>query len=83
MGREGVPLRSDTVGGYVAAIRIYRSRKARREVVPGAAAARLPIALKGMRREDGPAGARRLSRAFRAVHFSRLAATGLTAAQRG
>eukprot|EP00965_Chrysotila_dentata_P069600 2298980-Pleurochrysis_carterae.AAC.1 len=45
-------------------------------VVEAGAAALMPLAMKQMRGEDGPPGARKLSRAFRAVHFAQLAAAG-------
>eukprot|EP00965_Chrysotila_dentata_P058832 1952064-Pleurochrysis_carterae.AAC.1 len=60
--RQGETLKSDTIRTYADAIRIYRSREAGQEVVPWGAAALMPLALKRMRLEDGPAGERRLSR---------------------
>eukprot|EP00965_Chrysotila_dentata_P106202 3507283-Pleurochrysis_carterae.AAC.1 len=75
-GHLGEPIRAGTVQDYAAAIRIFRSREARQEVVPAGAAMLLPMALKRMREEDGPTGKRRLSRAFRASHFAKLAAAG-------
>eukprot|EP00965_Chrysotila_dentata_P039729 1320247-Pleurochrysis_carterae.AAC.1 len=51
-------------------------QKARHENVPKAAASWLPLALKSIHKADGPAGRRRLSRAFRAANFAKLAALG-------
>eukprot|EP00965_Chrysotila_dentata_P113165 3739181-Pleurochrysis_carterae.AAC.1 len=69
-------LRPDTIREYADAIRVFRSREARREVAPAEARMRIPLALKSMRREHGPTGTRRLSRAFRATHCAKLARIG-------
>eukprot|EP00965_Chrysotila_dentata_P157442 5201079-Pleurochrysis_carterae.AAC.1 len=73
-GHEGEPIRASTIQEYASAIRIYRSREARQEVVPELAATWMPLALKHMRMEDGPPSTRKLSRAFRAAHFAKLVA---------
>eukprot|EP00965_Chrysotila_dentata_P050284 1666065-Pleurochrysis_carterae.AAC.1 len=73
--RAGSTLRADTIATYVAAVRLLRSREARRDVAPGAPEGILALAYKRMRMEDPPVGTRKLSRAFRAAHFRALAST--------
>eukprot|EP00965_Chrysotila_dentata_P177455 5861211-Pleurochrysis_carterae.AAC.1 len=75
-GREGEMLRPDTISDYVSAIRIFRAWEARMEVVPKSAGMLLPLGMKHMRKEHGPPGERKLSRAFRAAHFATLARRG-------
>eukprot|EP00965_Chrysotila_dentata_P192106 6174976-Pleurochrysis_carterae.AAC.3 len=64
-------LRAGTVAGYVSAICMLRSRELHREMAPElqGGGSTLTTALKRMRQEDPPVGARTLSRGFRAQHF--------------
>eukprot|EP00965_Chrysotila_dentata_P042744 1419109-Pleurochrysis_carterae.AAC.1 len=74
--RTGATIRADTIGGYVSAIKLLRSREAGRDVAPEVPGGPLAMTLKRMRQLDPPAGARKLSRAFRAAHFRAAAAAG-------
>lgn len=74
-GRQGAILRSDTIQEYAGILRLVRETCVGPIVVPGAAA-RASRLFKAMRKEDGPPGSRDSRRAFRAMHFRRLIASG-------
>eukprot|EP00965_Chrysotila_dentata_P157903 5217386-Pleurochrysis_carterae.AAC.1 len=58
--RAGARLRADTIGAYVGAVRLLRSREAQRDIAPEQPRGSLALALKRMRQEDPPAGSRKL-----------------------
>lgn len=73
--RLGTNLRADTIDGMVSAVRLMREDYLGEAIAPHAS--RLSSAqTKHMRSEDGPKGARRESRAWRAHHFRELIAQG-------
>eukprot|EP00965_Chrysotila_dentata_P260856 6214055-Pleurochrysis_carterae.AAC.2 len=74
--RAGATIRADTIGGYVPAVKLLRSREAGCDIAPEVLGGPLAQALKRMRQLDPPAGFRKLSRAFRAAHFRAAAAAG-------
>eukprot|EP00965_Chrysotila_dentata_P007945 259003-Pleurochrysis_carterae.AAC.1 len=52
--RAGATIRADTIGGYVSAVRLLRSREAGCDVAPEVPGGPLALALKRMRQEDPP-----------------------------
>ena len=73
---KGERVTGDAISGYVSAIRIFRSREAGYAITQPDLSQLLPLALKAMRREDGPPGARSRSVGVRASHFDAAAAAG-------
>lgn len=65
---------SDSIGGYVSAIRLLRSREAGYDIAPDEYTANLHLVYKTWRREDGPAGDRRLCQGIRSAHIAKAAA---------
>ena len=74
-GQLGQRVRAGTVEGYVSAIKVLRERTARRAITPDDGLA-LGLLYKRFRKEDGPAGERRLSRGIRAHMLRRLVDMG-------
>ena len=73
---RGTSVSSNSISGYVSAIRLLRSREARYPVAPPEIDLNLPLALKAMRIEDGPSGARARSLGVRAETLSNAASAG-------
>ena len=71
---KGSAVSGDAISGYVSAIRLFRSREARYPIAPPELNLNLPLALKTMRREDGPPGSRARSLGVRAETLARAAA---------
>ena len=71
-GREGEVVSASAISEYVSAIRAFRSREAGYNLLVSGGNLRLPLQLRHMRREDGPAGRRHLSRALTARILRRL-----------
>lgn len=65
-GFEGDAVSAAAIGDYVASVRAFRSREAGYNLLVAGGNLRLPLQLRHMRREDGPAGARQLSRGLTA-----------------
>ena len=65
-GHIGDTVSSGAIGDYISALRAFRSREAGYNLLVSGGNLRLPLQLRSMRREDGPAGARELSRALTA-----------------
>jgi hypothetical protein len=75
-GRQGTQLASDTMAGYVSAIKLLRSHEAHYTITFDAANVRMGEAAKRTRQLQGPPGARKLKRGIRAKHLRRLVALG-------
>ena len=75
-GQEGRPLASDTVDGYISAIKVMRSAETHYRITVDAANVIMPAASKRARQEQGPPGERQLKRGIRAQHLRKLAAAG-------
>ena len=73
---RGEHVSGEAISSYKGCIRLLRSREARYDIAPDDVNLNMPLALKGMRREDGPPGDRRLSRGLRAAHLRDAAAAG-------
>ena len=71
---KGAAVSGDAISGYVSAVRLFRSREARYSIAPPEINLNLPLALKTMRREDGPPGVRARSLGLRAETLARAAA---------
>lgn len=72
-GHAGERVSADTISAYVSAIRAYRSRETGYPITVPQMSLRLAKQTQHMRQEDGPAGSRRLVRAFTARLLARLA----------
>jgi hypothetical protein len=75
-GRRGTPLASDTIAGYVSAIRLLRNQEAHYLITCEAVDVRMGAAAKRTRQTQGPPGARQLRRGLRSKHFRRLVTLG-------
>jgi hypothetical protein len=75
-GRRGTPLASDTIAGYVSAIKLLRSSEAHYVITFEAVNVRMGAAAKRSRQLQGPPGERKLRRGIRAKHLRRLVALG-------
>ena len=73
---KGNSVSADAISGYVSAVRLFRSREARYSVAPPELDLNLPLALKAMRREDGPPGDRARSLGLRAETLLAAATAG-------
>jgi hypothetical protein len=65
-GHVGDTVSAGAIGDYISALRAFRSREAGYNLLVSGGNLRLPLQMRSMRREDGPAGARELSRALTA-----------------
>lgn len=65
-GSEGSAVSAAAIGDYVASVRSFRSREAGYNLLVAGGNLRLPLQMRHMRREDGPAGSRALSRGLTA-----------------
>jgi hypothetical protein len=89
-GRTAAHVSSDTISGYVSAIKLAASRAPRRPIVSDDDKVRLPLAFKHMRKEQPPpndsrggeSSGRALSRGFRAQHFRSIDAAGVDRSSR-
>ena len=75
-GSEGQPIKAAHIAATVAAIRLLREREQRGLVTSKADNLIAPLLYKQFRKEDGPAGQRRLSRGLRARHLRAAAEAG-------
>jgi hypothetical protein len=75
-GRIGTALASDTIAGYVSAIRLLRNQEAHYLITFEAVDVRMGAAAKRTRQSQGPPGARKLRRGLRSKHLRRLVALG-------
>ena len=76
-GRKGQQVNSKSIAGYISALRAERSIGAGYNLLSSRAINISSVALKAMRREDGPGDARRLRRGLRIQHFRAAIASGL------
>lgn len=72
-GHTGEVVSAASISAYVSAVRAYRSRDVGYNLLIKEGNQRLPNLLRHMRREDGPAGQRELSRALTSKHLRALA----------
>lgn len=72
-GHAGEVVSGATIAAYISAVRAYRSRDVGYNILVKEGNQRLPQMLRHMRREDGPAGQRELSRALTAKYLRALA----------
>lgn len=72
-GHSGETVSAAAISAYISAIRAYRSREVGYNLLVKEGNQRLPNMLRHMRREDGPAGQRELSRALTAKYLRMLA----------
>lgn len=72
-GHVGEVVSGATIAAYISAIRAYRSRDVGYNLLIKEGNQRLPQLLRHMRREDGPAGQRELSRALTSKYLRTLA----------
>lgn len=72
-GHAGELVSAASISAYISAVREYRSRDVGYNLLTKEGNQRLPNFLRHMRREDGPAGQRELSRAFTAKYLRILA----------
>jgi hypothetical protein len=75
-GRRGTPLASDTIAGYVSAIRLLRNQEAHYLITFEAVDVRMGAAAKRTRQTQGPPGERQLRRGIRSKHLRRLVVLG-------
>ena len=79
-GRTGSTIRSDTIGGYVSAIKLATARAQRQPITSADFNLRLPLILKQMRKDQPPGASgnsgRALQRALRARHLRQIADAG-------
>ena len=73
---KGDRLTSETISGYASAIHLLRSREARYDIAPPDANLSGALALRTMRREDGPPGDRALQLGLRAEQIAGAASGG-------
>jgi hypothetical protein len=76
-GHLGERVMAKTIAGYISAIRTERSIGAGYKLLSAQVVNVAANALKAMRREDGPSGARDLRRGLRIQHFKTAVANGL------
>jgi hypothetical protein len=76
-GKKGQKVLAKSIAGYISALRAERSIGAGYNLLSSQALNISSIALKAMRREDGPGDARRLRRGLRIQHFRAAIANGL------
>jgi hypothetical protein len=76
-GKKGQQVLSKSIAGYISALRAERSIGAGYNLLSSRAINISSIALKAMRREDGPGEARRLRRGLRIQHFRTAVLNGL------
>ncbi|KAL3931514.1 MAG: hypothetical protein SGPRY_001093 [Prymnesium sp.] len=69
---EGEVVSASAISEYVLAIRAFRSREAGYDLLVSGVNLRLPLQMRHMRREDGPAGGRQISRALTVLILRRL-----------
>jgi hypothetical protein len=74
--RVGATLKAASIAGNVSTVRLLAGKIARRAIVSEELNTVLPAMFKQMRKADGPAGARKLSRGVRSRHLRDLAAMG-------
>lgn len=75
-GREGEEIASDTIDGYISAIKTLASFEARCSIVLGESKVLLPAASKATRKEQPAKSERQLRRGIRAQHFHQLISMG-------
>ena len=79
-GRTGSTIRSDTIGGYVSAIKLATARAQRPPITSADFNLRLPLILKQMRKDQPPGASgnsgRALQHALRARHLRQIADAG-------
>jgi hypothetical protein len=76
-GKKGQRVLSKSIAGYISALRAERSIGAGYNLLSSRAINISSVALKAMRREDGPGEARQLRRGLRIQHFKAAVANGL------
>ena len=81
-GARGAVVSAATISDYVSALRAFRSREVGYNLLVAGGNLRLPLQMRQMRREDGPAGQRELSRGLTSRILRRLC-TGASSFDRG
>ena len=74
--RAGATTQADTIAGYVSALKVTVERRNRRAIVTTDDDVVRPVQQRQFRKDDGPKGARQLSRGLRAHHFRALVEAG-------
>lgn len=75
-GKKGKEIKAAHIGSMVSAVRMLRERNARRLITDKANNLVAPQLFRQWRKEDGPTGERKLSRALRAMHLRAAALAG-------